>query len=523
MPALSGSDKAYKQARAGIERAGASRAGYFTPNVVLTINGSAVAGELYESLSVRLALNDEPDTASFLLKPGTAAPTSGQSVVVGLGTAVNAEFAGQITSLEFERVAGFDNPWIRVECTDWNKLFSRDRITEDFSGQSATDIARAIVATYTTGFFDYAIEPGLATIAEFLCVNETPMRALVRLANILGGGAYVDALKIVHLWDSAGPSSAYRPSPPTTITNSLSTLKAFTSTSDYSQVRTLVVVEGWETKSLVTIPVGADLATYGIPLNEDWVRFNLSPDADANYARIGTDVVSYDHVAHLQKAALLNVDAIAGDVEIEVVHVGGLSMVLGDSWLTDGNGHYFYFASRDTPGGGVWTLEGIPASGYGSIPLDMDAGTVLYEVASLRGVTADITTELPAGSAIVIRAQKADAAAQATIAAIEGGDGVHTHVVLDGRLSVAGCAERAQAELDTFSAALVRASWTTYDMNARPGAQQAISISGIGSLSTTLTVESVALDFPIPGHPPRRVCEGSTVKVAGAIEALLGQ
>src|SRR5688572_21907684 len=99
MPALSGSDKAYKQARAGIARAGTTRFGYFHPNVAVTINGGAVV-PLYESVKIHLTLNDEPDSASFLLKPGTAVPTAGQVVVIGLGTAANAEFSGQVIETE---------------------------------------------------------------------------------------------------------------------------------------------------------------------------------------------------------------------------------------------------------------------------------------------------------------------------------------------------------------------------------------------------------------------------------------
>jgi hypothetical protein len=59
-------------------------------------------------------------------------------------------------------------------------------------------------------------------------------------------------------------------------------------------------------------------------------------------------------------------------------------------------------------------------------------------------------------------------------------------------------------------------------MNAVPGTQQVINIAGTGALSATVTVESVLIDFPSANRPPRRTCQGSIVKVARAIDALIG-
>ena len=66
----------------------------------------------------------------------------------------------------------------------------------NFSGQSATDIATTI-AESMSGFTTEAVESGLATVDEFVCINETPTSALSRLAT-----------DVIPLLPSAGGQSA---------------------------------------------------------------------------------------------------------------------------------------------------------------------------------------------------------------------------------------------------------------------------------------------------------------------------
>jgi hypothetical protein len=523
---LSGSQQAYRQARAGIERADASRAGYYTYNHVVTINGTNRSSlVLFESLRVTLNRNDEPDDAEFTLRPNPGfTPTAGQEVKVCLGAAGNPIFAGQIGQIRRPRVLGEPYPFHHISCQDWTRLFNRRRITRDFSGESATDIAIAIVEEYTSGFTTYAIEPGLATMDEFICENELPMTALTRLANELGGGCFVDARKIVHLWDSTGPSSNYTPTPPVQLTTSLSTLKQFTPHYDFSQVRTRAIVEGASGSTLVAIPAGADTQSYGIPLDGVWVNFNQTAAA-SNYVRVGLTVATYDETFTLpvQRVAYLDAAAAPGDTSITIRSAGpGSTLVTAPSWLHDGDGHYFYIGS--VVAGPPITTGGTPASGYGSIPIDLPLDAPLYEVAHISNVSpvAAITEDIPVGTTVVVRAQVDDSAAQTAIAAIEGGDGIHEHCVSDSSLSYAGCVARAQAELDLFSDTLLRASWNTYDMRAMPGGEQSINITGTDTVSATLLIDSVTLTFPIPHHQPLRTCEGSTVKLATILDAIKG-
>jgi hypothetical protein len=96
---LSGSQKAYKQARIGIMRIGTSRLNYFTYNPVILINSvDRTTSVNIAALRVSQRLNDEPDTATIVLSPTAGfTPTNGQTVVIALGTSTGIrEFAGQI-------------------------------------------------------------------------------------------------------------------------------------------------------------------------------------------------------------------------------------------------------------------------------------------------------------------------------------------------------------------------------------------------------------------------------------------
>lgn len=519
--ALTGSDLAYKQGRFGIARFGASRFNYFIPNVVITVGGTDRTSKVLraESLRVTLNRNEEADTAEFTIgrNPGFT-PTAGQEVVIGLGTAVNREFAGQIINVRHLRTNKTQYPRYHVSCTDWAKLFNRLTITANFSGQSASAIAASIVANYTAGFTARAVEAGLATIDEFICINEPPMTTMARLANQIGGAFFIDALQDVHLWGSLGPSSGFAPTNPVTLTDNLATLKAFSPEYDFSQIGTRAIVEGRSFPCPIAIPAGANLGGFGIPtdLHGGWI---FNPVPGSNYARIGSLIVSYSYAIQVNgpPVVVLNAALSPGDTSAEIVPAA----FTGAGWFHDGNGNYF--ATRGNLHGPPDFLTGIPATGYGSVPLVIAAGTPVFQTHHLEAVaaiTADgaVPSDIEAGEAVVVRVQVDDSAAQTAIAAIEGGDGIHVRTVTDDTLTYIGCLARGEAELDVFSDALLRATWVTYDMNAKPGTRQVINLASPDALSAQLTVDTVVLEFPISNYPPKRTCEGSTVKLATILD-----
>lgn len=516
MPALSGSDKAYKQCRAGIERAGASRAGYFVPNAVVTINGVDVTSNVeWEGFGIRLERNDEIDTATFRLKPGTTVPSAGHTVVIGLGTAVNREFAGQVVSRDVMRVVGFDSTFVQVSCFDWLALFNRQLVTTDYSGQTATAIARDVIANHTAGFTDRNIADGLATIQEFIVINETPGAIFRRLANLINGAFYIDPNQDVHLFGSAGETGPLAPTPPEQLTASLSTLKGFSYATDVSQWRSRVIVEGKRTTCPLSIPADVTLPGVSLLPVEDSTAFSIT----GGVARIGTQVVTYTSrdypvvPGENAEGARVVTAAAAGATSIEIDD-NTFKFSTGTSWVQIGD-QTIYFGA--TSGPAPYVLSSIPASGFGSIGHAIGEGESVRALGQLTGVTG-LTLAQDAAVDVAVRAEVDDSAAQTEIASIEGGDGVHEHYVSDERLNDAGCQERASAELALFSDTLVRASGVSYDMNMRPGAILDINVAG---LARTLTVESVTLDIPVPHTPPRRRFEAGVVKVQGAIEALM--
>lgn len=519
---LTGSVKAYKQARANIERADASRAAYFTPNVVITIDGvDRTTAVIISSLRISLALNDEPDTASFTLTPNAGfTATSGETIVIGLGTAVHRIFAGQIADVREVRRTGNTRTWfVEVRCIDWQSLFNRRLVSNSYFNASATTIAADIVDTYTSGFTRRHLEASLATVDEFHVTNEPPLVALRRLANMIEGSCDLDANLDLHFVGSAGETGPLARTNPTTIANTLSTLRAFSSSTDGTQRRTRVICEGLSTTCPVAIsttlfPSLAANNRFEIPVNSFEPFDPTSPGP--GLARIGTQRVAHaglttSYTPGVNKISSTTTNtASAGDTSLEVEGFFGAT-----SWARVGDQLIYYSGQA----GGPARLTGIPASGPGSIQADIGIGAqVEYLPVFIVNDNDMIQADQPEGVEVVMYVQEDDLTAQAALAAIEGGDGVHEVVVSDNRLNTAGATARAQAELALFADAIPSAEWETADMNALPGTKQAIAFTTINALTLTLTITNVELTFPVQDYPPTRRVRGGTVKTSGLFD-----
>jgi hypothetical protein len=112
----------------------------------------------------------------------------------------------------------------------------------------------------------------------------------------------------------------------------------------------------------------------------------------------------------------------------------------------------------------------------------LSAGRYIYDVASVNRTSAPwfvvlsnslssggLLEGLPAGTMFNVYTTAQSTTLQNSIAAIEGGDGIHEYSASDGRLTQAGALQRAQAELTIFGSIEQRGSYVTRDPSAQAG------------------------------------------------------
>lgn len=513
---ITGSQVGLMQCRSGIARCGATRSGYYTPNVAITLNGTDRTTKiLRHSLRIHLAWNDEPDTATFTLKPNPGfTPTVGQLVVIGLGSIDNREFAGQIISVRQQSVLGVSSPFFHVEAVDWKRLFDRRIVTAHFESTSASTIAINLVATYGSGFTTNNVEPSLAVIDDFPLTNETLSGAFRRLASAVGGGFYIDAYRDVHLYGSGGETAHRAPTPPLTLTDSLGSLTAFGFTRDLSQFRSRVRVERQSVATAIDHVAGAQT----VVLESGKVEIPSSGRVRIlNTVYTYASSVVFDPPSGYSVTDTVRVAASVGDTTLAINDATKWGIGPSAEYI-HANGQYLTHTGQTT---GPDTLTGIPATGPGSIQQAIPVGTIL-NIPTYLFLATTLDEDIPRGTEAIFYVQVEDSVEQAALAAIEGGDGIHEHVVGDGRLNNTGATALGNSELDYFDDAdgLLTADWETYDLNAKPGRPQVINRT---ALSGTVTILSTDIDFPQPNGLPRRVCHGGTVKISGTIDALINQ
>jgi len=513
---ISGSDPYVTEARAGIARAGATRSnGYSVFNVVTVINGvDRSSAVLKGSMSISQALNDEPDTARFTLRSTAGfVPQAGDLVTLALGAASNAEFGGQIASVTRRYVRGIAHPYIDVECVDYLALLDRRLVLAEYTGQSISAIAVDIIDRYTTGFTRLSVADGLPTIDYFPATNETVSNVLKRLANAAGGGFYVDADRDIHLFGASGDLSPKAGTNPQQLTDGLTSWKAFQHISHDRQLRTRDIVEGKNASVAGTVAAGSTIVPLQPGTTLGWAT------GTSGIARAGTQRITYTNLrapstvtgSNPTAATVLRSAAAAGaatlDLDSSAVFLG-----VSNQWIQAGGQYLFVTAIS----GDNHTVS-IRTSGSGALSIALPANEPVYLLPQLEGV-AGLNADLGDGDAVVLRIETDDAAAQATMAAVEGDDGVHEHIIQDGRLSADGATARAAADLAAFASPLTSIEWETEDINARPGRTQSVNFDG---LSEDLLITRSEIAFPRPNALPRRQCEASGVKTSTLYDAAL--
>lgn len=530
--ALSGSDLAYKYARAGIARAGASRHNYYRPiNWQVIINGTTRATWYPESLEVTNLLNQQYDTANLTVYGFT--PAVGQAVVLGLGSADNRVFGGRIVSMttrigtrSFERVE-YD-----LACRDYTADLDRKLVTQTFATQSATALVATLLSTYTSGFTTTHVQQGLANVTTFAATFETVSSCLTRIANEIGAQWYVDPYQDVHFFTSESLDGT----PETLSTSSEFEWRNLSYTKDLSQIRTRVYCEGggarllasrtatefgswydngsgWTTRGPATGSANdaglyVDATVYGFGAS-DRIRVGQS------LYRADTSVAAYDDLTMPQDQIATTTGAVAvGATTIPVSTLTGLPPASGSTQkgiVIIGGQVIFY---TDTTGGGSPSLDGIPASGEGSIVQAIASGADVVVPAYLQIDDANPGSEFVAqthqvGDPVRSIRVRNDSSAQTALAALDGSDGIVDAYVRDERDDYLRAAARGDAELVMWSDPAESIEYETRDTNARAGKSVTLNVAG---LSGSYLIQSVRIRGPIEGlnvFPWRTVKAGS--------------
>jgi hypothetical protein len=161
---------------------------------------------------------------------------------------------------------------------------------------------------------------------------------------------------------------------------------------------------------------------------------------------------------------------------------------------------------------GRFFLTGIPAAGPGAITADLLAGTVVSTAPALVGVAP--AQRVTIGDDVNLIVYVDDLAAQAALAAVEGGDGIIEHYIQDRRLSEDGARARGLAELALFKTIETRLTYTTHDPEARSGRTVHVALPAPTNLTGDFLIQRVTIDDVAyaAGTYPRRVVDASTTR-----------
>lgn len=420
--AITGSQKAYKHARAGVLRAGTARANYFSPIVpVLTISGAnqstnAIAG----SFRVALNLFDQPDYLTGRCQAaGGFSPQVGNSITLGIGEANNRVFNGRIQALTQLYVAKPSISMWDILAIDSTDLLNKRLVRKRYVNVDASVIVLDIIATYVSGITVTGVESGIGTIDDITFTMERPADCLTRLAAIIPGCRwYVDEYQV--LW--FGTTIPATPAP-ASLTNTASVpFRNVQLRRDISQIRTRAYVEG-----------------RGGQMSEFQASFGASPD-------VSVDTPS-------------EIFADPSDYGGGTFYVRWKTLVLG------------YTDVDDT---GFDHLVGVIGN------------TSLYNASN---------EERPReGDDVNQWVQRDDTSAQTALAALEGGDGIREMYIQDRRLSYDGALSRGDEELAANSTYVDTLIYETTDVNARPGRDVVVSLTGDFALAGTYRIQTVTID-----------------------------
>ena len=255
--ALTGNQKAYRYALSNVARSGATRSGYVSAFVYVSIGGSEQRSNIaIGSLTITDSLDEVPNTCRFRVID--TVPAIGQLVIITRGSANGPRlFAGHI--LTVQEVLGGKPSHVRadVSCVDFTWWLGFQKVTKRYTNWSVYVIVQDLIYTYASanGFTAIHVDQNLPGIDEITFTNEDLPEALTRLARRIGAYWYVDYYKDVHLF-----FAETRQAPtPLTPTHPTLAIDDFSWTTDRTQTLTRVYVEGRGSRILADVAPGESL------------------------------------------------------------------------------------------------------------------------------------------------------------------------------------------------------------------------------------------------------------------------
>ena len=292
MATLQPGEKARMYALGKIARGGATRGGYVSGRVFISVDGEQIGfgrddshvGTIISSLSIVQQLDETPDTCA--LRVNGAVPEAGSEIKLTLGsknrTAPN--FAGY--GLTLQQLYAADKPanvQAEISAVDYTWLLGFAKVTKQYRSMSAAAIIRDLITSYAAvnGFTTNAVSADLPALDEITFTDENVPAAITRIMRRIGGYWFCDYSKDIHAWIGDDAFTGANPAP---LTPTHKSLANFRKTTEKTQALTRVYVEGRGSRVVADILAGDTM----IPL-ESADMFVVAPDVFGKVSFAGAD------------------------------------------------------------------------------------------------------------------------------------------------------------------------------------------------------------------------------------------
>ena len=440
-------------------------------------------------------------------------------------------FHGFILVTQFDwRLNNLQPPWLAVQCQDALWRFDARLVTYRFPAQSVTqsiaDLVRYFcnldpVTSHPLDFVTTAVVAGMPSLPAFDVVNQRPSTVMRTLTAAVGGAFYVAGLT-VHAW--AGSLTEPGLTNPAPLTVDLATLQSFRLTTDATQVRRRVLVEGRRSRRSCPIrPTRRRRPSRSGSRSR--MRRRLSPRRRRGSCVSAHNGCSWGTSWRRRRRARTP----RRRRPMRRIPPARMSLFLKPmpmlpppfGWVRVGNQYGRYGSYTGDPLTGVWSLGVAGAEApYGAFTVPIPANETVEWIDGVASMTtAGINWRVGGGelptdetrAAVVNTEVVTLAIAQAAASAWPELESL----VQDGRYSYAGAQARADTDLETFQDPLRSVEWVTEDAHAQPGRSQVIALSSPAvtpPIDLTVTILTVDLTFPLATRPPRRACTGGLLK-----------